>query len=455
MTTTQLLYSFDLGDKRLNARAARIVQAALDKPGESIPAAAGSRAATDATYLFLDNPRVQRQAIDAAHQQATLQHIADTTGPLLIPQDTSPFDFTSPGRARTLGQLSHAKHFGFFVHSALALRSDGLPLGLLHQHLWMRDPQQRGKRRQRRHKATADKESQRWIDSEAACLAVLPPQRTVITVGDREADFYDLFAVVRRPGQHVLVRARPRRRLADVKELLGVAVRHSPVLGQLTIDVARKGQQAARRATLTMRAGTFAIQPPSTHRQRRQLSPIALQAVWVEEVEAPAGVPPLRWLLLTTLPISSFADAVQVVRWYCLRWRIERYHYTLKSGCKVEELQLETAARLQRALALYSMVATRLLYLRYVAEADGDGDGLQVVSAQEWQVLWHYFHPGQAVPAEVPRVKQVVWWIARLGGFLARKGDGAPGVKVLWRGLRQLQAMVIGFRLAQGVPPSE
>jgi hypothetical protein len=455
MMLPQPLCPFDLGDRRLNARAARIVQAALDHPGESIPAAAGDRAATDATYLFLDNPRVHRADIDAAHQKATLQRIADTTGPILVPQDTSDFDFTSPGRARTLGQLAHAKHFGFFVHSALGLTDRGLPLGLLHQHLWMRPPAQRGKRAHRRHTATADKESQRWIDTEAACVAVLPADRTVITMGDRESDFYDLFAVPRRPGQHVLVRGRPRRRLAGTKELLGVAVRDRPVVGHLTVAVPRKGAQPAREATLTVRFGTFAIQPPSTHPQRKHLKPLPLQAVLVEEVDPPAGVPALRWLLLTTLPIGSFTAAAQVVRWYCLRWRIERYHYTLKSGCKVEELQLETAERLQRALALYSLVATRLLYLRYLAEVDGEAEGLRVVSVEEWEVLWHYFHPGQPLPGEVAGVKQVVGWIARLGGFLARKGDGAPGVKVLWRGLRQLHAMVVGFRLAKGMPHSE
>jgi Transposase DNA-binding/Transposase Tn5 dimerisation domain len=455
MTPTQPLYRFDLGDKRLNARAARILQAALDHPGESIPRAAGDRAATDATYQFLDNPRVHRADLDNAHVQATRQRLAETSGPILLPQDTSDFDFTSPARARTLGQLAHAKHFGFFVHSALALRADGLPLGLLHQQIWMRSPAQRGKRAQRRNKATADKESQRWIDTEAACVAGLPADRLVVTLGDREADFYDLFAVVRRPLQHVLVRAKARRRIVGTKELLGVAVRQRPSVGPLTVAVPRRGQQAARQALLTVRYGTFALQAPSTHPQRKQLAPLPLQAVLVEEEQPPPGVAPLRWLLLTTLPVESFADAAQVVRWYCLRWRIERYHYTLKSGCQVEELQLETAERLQRALALYSMVATRLLYLRYQAELDEEAAGLTVVNAEEWEVLWRHFQPGQALPREVPGVGVIVRWIARLGGFLARKGDGAPGVKVLWRGLRQLHAMVVGFRLAKGIPHSE
>jgi hypothetical protein len=449
MTSAQDLYPFDLGHKRLNQRAARIVQAALDHPGDTIPTAAADRAATDATYRFLDNPNVLPEDLDDAHRACTLNLLAASAGPLLVPQDTTSIDFTSPVRARTLGPLAHAKHFGFFVHSALALREDGLPLGLLHQYVWMRSAAERGKRTQRRHKETADKESQRWLDTEQACVAALPADRQVVLISDREADFYDYLAVPRRPGQHVLVRAKLRRRIAESKQLLGVAVRAQPVAGHLRVRVPRKDGQPERQATLAVRYGTFALLPPSTHPRRQELSPLPLQAILVREVEPPAGVKPLEWLLLTTLPVASLAEAERVVRWYALRWRIERYHFVLKSGCKLEELQLETAARLRRALALYAIVAGRLLHLTYLARQEPEASCEPSVSREEWEVLWRRFCPGQALPAQPPSLHQALGWIARLGGFLGRKRDGEPGVKVLWRGLRTLRAMVIGFQLAK------
>jgi hypothetical protein len=449
MTSAQNLYPFDLGDQRNNLRAARIVQAALDHPGESIPTAAGDRAATDATYRFLDNHTVPPQGIDDAHQRSTLNLAEQTEGTLLIAQDTTAADFTSPVRSRTLGQLAHAKHFGFFVHSALAMTDSGLPLGLLHQHVWMRPPEERGKRKQRRHKETADKESQRWLATEQTCVAALPLEREVVTIADREADFYDYFAVPRRLRQHVLVRAKLRRRIAKSKELLGVAVRSGPVRGTLTIAVPRKDDRPARQATLAVRFGTFALRPPSTHPRRKELPPLPLQAILVEEVDPPAKAPPVQWLLLTTLPVANFEDAARVVRWYAYRWRIERYHYVLKSGCKLEELQLETADRLRRALALYAIVAARLLHLTYRARQQPEASCEPVASRQEWEVLWQRFCPGQALPDKPPRLRQVVRWIARLGGFLDRRHDGEPGVKVLWRGLRTLHAMVIGFQLGK------
>jgi hypothetical protein len=458
MTSAQDLYPFDLGHQRLNQRAARIVQAALDHPDQSIPTAAGDRAATDATYRFLNNEAVVPEDLDAAHQAYTLGLLADTPGTLLVPQDTTTADFTSPKRSRTLGQLAHPRHFGFFIHSALALRDDGLPLGLLHQQVWMRCPDEYGKRTQRRRKETAAKESQRWLDTEQACVAALPADRDVVMLGDREADFYDYFALPRRQGQQVLVRAKPRRRLADGPHLLGVAVRQQALAGTLPLAVPRKDDKPCRQATLALRYGTFALQPPSTHPRRRQLPPLLLQAVLVEEIDPPAGVEPVQWLLLTTLPVTSVAQAQQVVRWYSYRWRIERYHFVLKRGCKLEELPLETAARLRRALALYAMVAARLLHLTYRARLEPEASCEGALSRPEWQVLWRRFGPGQAFPEAAPARRQAVHWIARLGGFLGRKHDGEPGVKVLWRGWQTLQAMVIGFQLghvAHGVQSSD
>jgi hypothetical protein len=445
------LYPFHLGDKRLNQRAGRIVQAALEHAGDSIPSAAGNLAASDATYRFFDNPNVDPHDIDDAHNRSTVDLAACYAGVLLIAQDTTDADFTSPARNGRLGRLAHAKHFGFFVHSALAMTADGLPLGLLHQHVWMRPPAERGKRKDRRRKETADKESQRWLDAEAACIAALPAERTVVMIADRECDFYDYFAVARRPGQHVLVRAKLRRRIAGSKELLGAATRAGTVQGTLTVHVPRKDGQPERQATLAVRYGAFALQPPSTHPRRKELPTLPLRTLLVEEANPPAGVKPLQWLLLTTLPIDGFADAERLVRWYTYRWRIERYHFTLKSGCRLEDLQLETGERLRRALALYAMVAARLLHLTYLARQDPEAPCEPAVSAEEWEVLWRHFQPEEALPLQPPPLRQAMRRIGRLGGFLARKGDGEPGVKVLWRGLRQLQAMVIGFRLAQAV----
>ncbi len=160
------------------------------------------------------------------------------------------------------------------------------------------------------------------------------------------------------------------------------------------------------------------------------------------EEEPPLGVEPITWLLLTTLEINSIEDVKQYVRWYSYRWLIERYHYVLKSGCNLEKLQLKTAHRLEMALSTYAIVAWRLLWLTYQARCAPESSCEEVLQPHEWQALYATIH-GQVDPETTPpTVAEVVRWIAQLGGFLGRKGDHSPGVKVLWRGLSRLHDIV-------------
>ncbi|MCY0903228.1 MAG: IS4 family transposase, partial [Firmicutes bacterium] len=147
---------------------------------------------------------------------------------------------------------------------------------------------------------------------------------------------------------------------------------------------------------------------------------------------------PIEWMLLTTLPITTLAEGLQCLTWYTYRWRIERYHYILKSGCQIEKLQLETKDRLMRALAVYSIVASRLLRLTYQARETPEAPCTEALSESEWRALYTATHKRTIVPKHPPTMQTAILWIAKLGGFLGRKHDGNPGLKVLWRGFRRL-----------------
>ena len=177
----------------------------------------------------------------------------------------------------------------------------------------------------------------------------------------------------------------------------------------------------------------------------------------VEEREAPAGVKPLRWLLLTTLTITDWEAALRVIGYYRSRWLIERYHYVLKSGCGIEKLQLEAGERLERALAVYCIVAWRLLWLTYQARQEPELPCSSVLARHEWQALYCTIHRVGQVGAAVepPSLRQAVRWIAQVGGFLARKGDGEPGVQTIWRGLRRLEDIVATWVLIHGIEPEQ
>jgi hypothetical protein len=437
----------DLGDCRLNHRLARLVGDLAAQPTAAVPMACGSWAATKAAYRFWDNDAVRGTDILAAHCRRTGDRLPADGQPVLAVQDTTTLNFSRHPATADLGYLSDPAQRGLLVHSTLGVGPDGVPLGLLAQEVWARPDADFGKRRDRNRKETQDKESQRWLDGLAATEQALPPGQAVVTVADREADFYDLFAAPRRPGHDLLIRARSRRRIKHEARLLGHGIATSPARGRLRVKLPRANGRPGRTATLTLRWGTFAIEPPSTHPRRRQLAALPLTVVLAEEANPPPGVPAVRWLLLSTLPVRRCGDAVRLVRWYARRWLIERFNYVLKSGCRLEQLQLQTAARLERALATYAIVAWRLLWLTYAARRDQDGPCDEVLEPEEWQVL--QAHSGQQPTAAPPRLREAVGLVARLGGFLGRRGDGAPGVRVLWRGLGRLEDLVTGYRLAR------
>lgn len=436
-----------LGDERLHKRLVQVVEALAAQPTASVPQATGSWAATKATYRFWDSRKVTPQAIRAAHQDSTVRRVAQEPRVLVI-QDSTELDFSHHPKTRGLGPLSAPTHQGLHVHSALGVRLDGVPLGLVHQEVWVRDPEDLGKAARRRQLPTAEKESQRWLDAERATLAILPEDVGVITVGDAEADIFDLFAQERRPGADLLIRATHNRVVSDAARYLWPAVRRGVPGGQVEVSIGRREDRPPRQATLTLRWTPVTLQPPRNRPQRAQLRPLALSAVLAEEEQPPAGVVPICWLLVTTLAVTTLAAALQCVRWYSSRWLIEQYHYVLKSGCRVEHLQLETAARLERALASYAIVAWRLLWLTYQARRQPTASCAVALAPHEWQALYCTIHRTPTLPAVAPTLTEAVRWIAQLGGFLGRKRDGDPGVKTLWRGLQRLQDIAATWQLA-------
>lgn len=434
-----------LGDERLEARFLKIVDDFSRDPTASIPEACGDWAATKAAYRFFDNPAVRPEDLRAALRRDALEHLPPG-GPILAIQDTTSLDFTAHQATAGLGYLEHPAHRGLVMHSVLAVTAEGVPCGIIDQRTWARDPAGLGKRADRRKKQTAAKESRRWLDAMEATEAALPGGREVITVADREADIYDLFARPRRPGSHLLIRVKPARGVRHPERLLGPAVRSTPARGTMAVDLRRADDRPPRRATLTIRYLALEIAPPINRTGRAALPYVALTAILVEEEHPPAGQEPVRWWLVTSLPVRDAADAERAVRHYALRWLVERYHFVLKSGCRLEDLQLQQARRLERAVATYSAVAWRLLWLTYEARRHPEGPCEPALRRAEWEVLCR---ATGGAPDAPPALRDAVRRIARLGGFLGRKGDGEPGVKTLWRGLRRLNDMTSGYQLRQ------
>ncbi len=436
-----------LGDRRRTQRLVRLADALAARPTAAIPAACGNWAATKAAYRFFDDEAIAADAILAAHVAATVRR-ADEEPLVLALQDTTQLELSNHPALDGAGPLAGAGQRGLLVHSVLAATDDGVPLGLLHQHRWARDPEDAGSRHTRRAKPTAEKESQRWLDALSATQAALPAGSAVLTVADREADLYDLFALPRPEGGALLIRATHNRRVDHEARYLRAAIERAPVGGELTGAIGRRDARPPRPASLSLRSVALALWPP--HRQAGEAIPVV--AVLAEELAPPPDTPPIRWLLLTTLSDATPAGAIAAVRRYALRWLLERYHYALKQGCAVETLQLRTTARLERALAIDAVVAWRLLWLTSAARRDPEQPCTVALSEPEWRTLCGVIHRPAPPPSEPPSLRQAVRWIAQLGGFLGRRGDGEPGVKVIWRGLQRLEDLTLGWSLAQASP---
>lgn len=442
----QELATASFGDARLTKRLVRIVSDKLANPTASIPLASGDWAATKATYRFFASPQVQADAIRTPHRDATVQR-ALTHATILVLQDTTELNDTSHPHTTGLGHLDNAKCQGLKVHSGLAATVEGVPLGLLQQAVWTRDAATKGKKR--RNRPQAEKESQRWLTTLGDVQQVVPATTRLIVVADREADIYPLFIAPRDARTELVVRATYDRDLVDGTSLEEAAAQVT-WQGTREVTIPGNGDRAARTATVHVGWTSVQMLPPKDYPQPASAPRPQVQLVVVEERDAPPGVKPLRWLLWTTLPVDDWDAAVQIVTYYRHRWLIERYHFVLKSGCGVEQLQLETGAGLERALAVCCVVAWRLLWLTYQARQTPDEPCTSVFATHEWQALSCTIHGTATPPTQPPTLHEAVQLVARLGGFLARTGDGEPGVKTIWRGLIRLNDIAATWLLARG-----
>ena len=417
----------------------------------SIPQACGPGPATQGAYRFFENEDIDPEAIRDAHHQATLERVRQVPIVLAL-QDTSTLNYSTHPQTQDLGPIGtrRQKIIGLILHSTLAVTPRGLPLGMLHTAVAARDPKAAGSAKKRHAKDVSEKESQKWLDSLSACQqwASDCPNTTLVNVADREADLYELFAQaldsMEESPVHLLVRSRHNRRLEGDDRFLWDTVGRYRSAGQLEVRVGRRGAQPARLATLSIRFAQVTLQPPA---RKADQPPLTLWAIQARELRPPKGTAPIVWRLLTTLPVTCLAEACQRVGWYAQRWQIEVIHKILKSGCKIEQRQLETAARLERVLAVDQVVAWRLLALCKTAREQPDEAVSAWLSQAEWQALWCHVHQCPTPPTTPPSVRQAVRWIAQLGGFMARKGDGEPGPITLWRGLHRLNDLTAMWRL--------
>jgi hypothetical protein len=440
------LEGVDLGDKRLDRRSKKLLEALAANPEASINAACDGWADTNAAYRFFDNSAVTPEKIHEPHRAATVERIRQQPVALIV-QDTTELDYTAHA-PRDAQCLNRPERRGLYDHTHLALTPDQLCLGVVGCEQFDRTPESLGQADQRSTLPIEEKESLRWLTGyRLACrLAAECPDTQIVSVADREADIYDIFVEAQQasaPRAEYVIRARVERCLTERDLAAGAAayckvadeVRAAPLLGKRTIELAQTPQRAAREATLEVRALTVTIKPPHA---RSHLPAVTLQVVLAEEVGGPSDGTAVSWLLLTSLPAATLAEALLVLDYYVARWLIEVYFRVLKTGCRVEEIQLETTARLKNCLAFYKIIAARVLYLTHLNRTAPEISCAAVFTDAEWKSVWCVMKKKEPLPQQPPQLSEFMKLLTQLGGYNNRATEAPPGPQPLWIGIRRM-----------------
>jgi hypothetical protein len=453
----------ELGHRRRAQRVVRLAAAMATNPAASLPQQMGSEGQAHAAYRFLQTPQISYEQLIEPHVRQTRAAMSQQRRVLLI-QDTTEVDYQPHPTTTGLGPIGNGSHHGYLLQTVLAVEPDSRQvLGIAQQEPFLRQPAPPGETKWQREQR-AERESQVWLRSVRA-IGSPPPEVQWIHVGDRASDMFPFLRTCQEEGCDFVVRASSdrcvdllveqaeqpvARRSHHKADATHPAAQHLfevaaswPVQGERDLELEATKTSKARTAHLAISFGRVRLLPPR-QQEKSDLRPMVVYVVRVWEPAPPEGVEGLRWLLLTSVPVQAAEQAWERVDWYRARWLVEDYHQGLKTGCRIQERQLQSYEGLRRLLGFLAPLAVRLLQLRAASRQDPQQPVEQVLPAELVAVV--------AAKMGLPRTgltAQQCWYaIARLGGYLARKGDGPPGWKTLWRGWLQVQTLLEGVHLA-------
>jgi hypothetical protein len=441
---TEEMAESQMRDARHAKRLAALLTRLGEQPVSSIPSACHGWTETVAAYRFLDNPHVGFEEILSGHKQATLERIHAQAVALLV-QDTSFLNYGTLQPRAGMGTVKEKVRDEYLLHTTVAFTPERVNLGVLGAKYWQRPEEPVAHERAR--KPIAGKESYRWLEGYALACEVQQacPQTVVVSVADCEGDIQEWFldALHRVPHERAefLIRAKCNRRLAPgaAPDYLWEELQAARPLGRLSFELSRQADRPARRVTLSVKARSITFK--GTRRPGGRLPPVQLWAVYAREHKPPKGEEPIEWLLLTSVPVNDFAGACLVLQWYRARWEIELFFRVLKQGCQIERLRLATAHRLLNALAIYLIIAWRIHSITMMGRAYPEASCEVVFEPRAWQAIYTMQYHSRP-PVQPPPLRDTVRALAQLGGFLARTGDGEPGLKSLWQGDQRLHDFI-------------
>lgn len=447
------LGSIRLGDRRLDKRFLRVAEGLFNSPESSINEAMGGKAEAKAAYRLFDHEELTEDKVLAAHHES-LKRRSFCEEELLVVQDTTTLSYTSHTGTKGLGSIAigaRSKNSqGMFIHTAYVLNEKGEPLGILDQVMWSR-----AELKNVDHDLWGT-ESYRWIK----CLRYGQELNQATTyICDREGDFWDLMSEISKQKNFFIIRLIEQRSLkSTLTEWFSV----SPVLGDFTVEmeIYKKTGESRYHQERQKEEITFCVQVVKMdlkktiyHKDKNRDPELSVYLVHAFEKNPPNDREPIKIILKTNKPVDGLGDAARILGLYRHRWQIELFHKILKSGFQVERTRLAEVDRLKRYLATISIAAYRLHAITFASRSHPEDPCTKVLGELEWKALYCRIKKTKELPPAPPSLKEATRWIAQLGGFLGRKGDGHPGMITIWRGWNKLTEMTKLYE-ALG-PPSQ
>jgi hypothetical protein len=404
-------------------------------------------------YRFLSSERVTPEAIQAPHRRRTRSRCRKHSRVLVI-NDTTELDFTSRKKVSGLGPIGDGHGRGLLQHTALAVTPGGDVLGVLHQRWSTRITPPEGETR--RERLQRPKNSDCWPETVAA-VGRSPDGTRFIHVCDREADDFAMMQACEDHDCGFLIRAQHDRCVNGGTDKLWSFMSKQPVIGRRRLELPAREGQAARVARLVIRSAQVTLDAPKG--DPRFTEGRTVRAVYVQEPQAPRGVEPIEWLLLTSEPVDTAESAQQRIDEYTHRWIIEEFHKVEKTGCRLEKSQLDDAADIKRLAAIVAVTAVRLLMLRDLAQSasqlGGPADDPVVLQhAVPWLWIVVVALANKKHPADPTTLTPREFWlrIARQGGYIGRRSDGRPGWSTIWKGWHESMFMFHGAEAMAHAP---
>jgi hypothetical protein len=404
---------------------------------------------------MFENTKVTDKEIFSVHQDRTMERVSDSNSVILAIQDTTFLNYNTHGATEGLGHIgtvanNHSQ--GLVMHTTLAFDVEKeMVLGMLDQAIWSRKREPQRKTPQRRKLLPIEqKESMKWLNALRVTHEVLEDlKKQVVTVADRESDIFEFMHEARTLGEHFLIRAIRNRRVSteDGETLIWDKLSEQTPVGEMKVLVPRQGSRQKRFAQVEVSYCPLLICPTRERPEVRKREPVAVYGILVREKNPPRKVQGLEWVLLTDLEVHNFHQAQEKINWYKCRWQIEVFHKVLKTVCKVEACRLRSADQLKKYLTLASITAWKLGSMVQVSRSHPEESCSIILEEYKWKILQAISQGKKPSRRQKPpTMQEAIRWIAKLGGFAGRKGDGDPGVITLSRGWQELKTTIAHWK---------